>query len=244
MGRIGSAPALTYSIQDYLKSIYELTDAGEPAATNAIAARLGVSAASVTGMLQKLASVRPALVAYKKHQGVRLTGSGRRAALQVIRHHRLLETWLVQALGYSWDEVHREAEKLEHVMSEDMEERISRALGNPVRDPHGEPIPSADLVMPPDRSVPLSDLMAGQEAIVRRVEGRDSVALKHLNAIGVQIGSRVTVVSLTEYDQLAVLQVHGQQQNITLGPALTQRVYVEQTHRIKPRKYLPSGRTR
>ncbi|MFH1186527.1 MAG: metal-dependent transcriptional regulator [Chloroflexota bacterium] len=236
MGRVSSAPALTYSIQDYLKSIYELTDAGEPAATNAIAARLGVSAASVTGMLQKLAAVRPALVSYKKHQGVRLTGSGRRAALQVIRHHRLLETWLVQTLGYSWDEVHGEAEKMEHVMSEDMERRISHALGNPVRDPHGEPIPSSDLVMPPDRSVPLSSLVAGQEAIVRRVEGRDSVALRHLNAIGVQIGSKLRVVSLTDCDELVILQVHGHKQNITLGPALTQRVYVEKTHGIKQGK--------
>jgi DtxR family Mn-dependent transcriptional regulator len=133
-----AAASLTVSEQDYLKSIYELTADGHPATTNAIAARLGFSAASVTGMLQKMATLRPALVTYRKHQGVFLTLAVG-AALEIIRHHRLLETWLVRTLGYSWDEVHREAERLEHVMSEDMEKRIANALGNPDRDPHGEP---------------------------------------------------------------------------------------------------------
>jgi DtxR family Mn-dependent transcriptional regulator len=221
--------SLTFSEQDYLKTIYELTADGDPATTNAIAARLGISAASVTGMLQKMATVNPALVTYKKHQGVHLTASGRRAALEIIRHHRLLETWLVQTLGYSWDEVHREAEQLEHVMSEDMEKRIASALGNPERDPHGEPIPSADLIMPRDPSIPLSELVAGQEARVRRAEASDSDALRRLDAAGVRIGSVVKVTSRSEYDQLVTLQVRGQSKPVTLGPALTERVYVERT---------------
>jgi DtxR family Mn-dependent transcriptional regulator len=224
-----TSASLTFSEQDYLKSIYELTADGNPATTNAIAARLGVSAASVTGMLQKLATVRPALVTYKKHQGVHLTGSGRRAALEIIRHHRLLETWLVRTLGYSWDEVHREAERLEHVMSEDMEKRIASALGNPDRDPHGEPIPSANLIMPRDASIPLSELMAGQEARVRRAEAGDGDALRRLDAAGVRIGSVVKVMSRSEYDQLLTLQIRGQSKPVTLGPALTERVYVERT---------------
>src|SRR5512141_1199614 len=163
---------LTDSIQDYLKAIYDLTQEGEPASTNALAARLGVEPASVTGMVQKLAAARPPLVDYRKHHGAKLTTAGRRAALEVIRHHRLLETWLVKTLGYSWDEVHSEAERLEHVISEDFEQRVAAALGYPVRDPHGEPMPSSDLVMPADESVPLATLAQGQKAILRRVDAQ------------------------------------------------------------------------
>ncbi len=147
---------ITISIQDYLKNIYELTENGESASTNALAKKMNVRAPSVTGMVQKMASSKPALVEYQKHQGVTLTREGKRAALEVIRHHRLLEAWLVQTLGYSWDEVHEEAERLEHVISEDFERRIAAAMGHPVRDPHGELIPTEDLTMPVDRSTPLS----------------------------------------------------------------------------------------
>src|SRR3989337_802919 len=136
---------LTISTQDYLKNIYELTESGESASTNALAQKLNIKPASVTGMVQKLASAKPALVEYQKHQGVTLTKEGKKAALEVIRHHRLLEAWLVQTLGYSWDEVHSEAERLEHVISEQFEARIATALGNPVRGPHGELIPTAEL---------------------------------------------------------------------------------------------------
>src|SRR5512147_2380240 len=158
---------LTISIQDYLKSIYELTENGENASTNALARKLNVSAPSVTGMIQKLASAKPALVEYHKHQGVTLTREGKRAALEVIRHHRLLEAWLVQTLGYSWDEVHEEAERLEHVISEGFESRIAAAMGNPLRDPHGELIPTADLKMPEDDSTPLSALRPNQSGMIQ-----------------------------------------------------------------------------
>src|SRR6202142_1880629 len=144
---------LTDSIQDYLKSIYDLTENGQPASTTSLALRLGIAPASVTGMLQKLANLKTPLVNYHKHQGAKLTNKGRRAALEVIRHHRLLESWLVQTLGYSWDEVHNEAEKLEHVISEDFETRIAAAMGDPERDPHGDLIPSANLEMPKDESI-------------------------------------------------------------------------------------------
>src|SRR4030067_1334393 len=141
---------LTIAVQDYLKAIYELTAGGEPANTTALATRIGIAPASVTGMIQKLSRIKPPLVEYRKHQGVKLTAQGRKAALEVIRHHRLIEAWLVQTLGYSWDEVHAEAEQLEHAISEDFEARIASALGNPERDPHGEPIPSVTPTMPAD----------------------------------------------------------------------------------------------
>ena len=133
----------------------------------------------------------------------------------------------MQTLGYSWDEVHREAETLEHAMSEDLERRISEALGDPVRDPHGEPIPSVDLIMPPDRSVPLSELRPGDEATVLWVQTSDDRALRQLKAMGVRIGSIVEVVSLSNYDQLMTVQIRGQHNMVTLGPALTERVHVE-----------------
>ncbi|MEN9563300.1 MAG: hypothetical protein RIR73_1544, partial [Chloroflexota bacterium] len=151
-------PIASRSTQDYLKRIYTLTKDGSPASTNDLARELNIKPASVTGMIQKLAAEKPALVEYQKHQGVTLTSAGKRAALEVIRHHRLIETWLVQTLGYSWDEVHEEAERLEHVISEDFERRIAAAMGHPTRDPHGELIPTEDLKMPVDSSTPLSSL--------------------------------------------------------------------------------------
>ncbi len=161
---------ITISIQDYLKHIYELTESGESASTNALAKELKVKPASVTGMIQKLASSKPPLVEYQKHQGVTLTRDGKKAALEVIRHHRLLEAWLVQTLGYSWDKVHEEAERLEHVISEDFERRIAAAMGHPTRDPHGELIPTEDLKMPVDESLPLSSLRPGQSGVLARIK--------------------------------------------------------------------------
>ncbi len=219
--------SITDSIQDYLKAIYELTREGEPASTTALAARLGVEPASVTGMVQKLAAARPPLVDYRKHHGVRLTAAGRRAALEVIRHHRLLEAWLVKTLGYSWDEVHSEAERLEHVISEDFEERVAAALGYPLRDPHGEPIPSSDLVMPSDESIPLQTLSSGQKAVVRRVDAQDHGLLRHLEELRLIPGARVEVLEVSPYDHVMRLKIRNAAEPVTLGPAITARVFVE-----------------
>lgn len=218
---------LTVSIQDYLKAIYELTRSGEPASTNGLAARLRVEPASVTGMIQKLASTKPSLVTYRKHRGVKLTLAGNRAALEVIRHHRLLEAWLVQSLGYSWDEVHPEAERLEHAISEEFEQRMAAALGHPVRDPHGEPIPSSDLVMPSDQSVSLASLREGQRAIVRRVDGRDQGFLRHLEELALVPGAVVDVLKKSEIDDIMYVQVQGCSDTHVLGPAVTGRVFME-----------------
>ncbi len=218
---------ITDSIQDYLKAIYDLTQSGEPASTKALATRLGVEPASVTGMVQKLAAARPPLLTYRKHHGVRLTSAGRRAALEVIRHHRLLEAWLVHTLGYSWDEVHGEAEKLEHVISEEFEQRMAAALGYPVRDPHGEPIPSSDLVMPSDGSVPLASLETGQKGIVRRVDAQDVGLLRHLDSLGLIPGVRVEVQHISPFDQLMHLRLSDAREPVVLGPNITSHVFVE-----------------
>ena len=219
--------ALTDSIQDYVKAIFDLTQRGGMASTNALADRLGVEPASVTGMVQKLAAMHPALVEYKKHHGVKLTPAGRRAALEVIRHHRLLEAWLVQTLGYSWDEVHMEAEKLEHAISEDLEGRISAALGDPVRDPHGEPIPTPDLVMPSDGSVPLGTVASGQKAIVRRVDAHDDGLLRYLDELGLIPGVTIGILTLSAFDQLMQVRIGSRNEAIVIGPAITSRVFVD-----------------
>jgi len=224
---------MTQSIQDYLKRIYELNENGGTASTNDLAMRLNVAPASVTGMLQKLANSTPPLVIYKKHQGVTLTANGEKAALEVIRHHRLLETFLVNTLGYSWDEVHCEADKLEHVISEDFEARMAAALGHPTRDPHGELIPTADLTMPADESCPLASLRAGEAATVRRVSDDDPALLRHLREIGVVPEVKIVVKKYSEFDGNLTLQVEGQKSTIVLGMAVTTQVFVEKELEIK-----------
>src|SRR5215213_2766438 len=217
---------LTISIQDYLKNIYELTENGETASTTALAKKLNISAPSVTGMVQKLASAKPALVEYQKHQGVTLTKDGRKAALEVIRHHRLLEAWLVQTLGYSWAEVHEEAERLEHVISEDFERRISAAMGHPLRDPHGELIPTADLKMPLDDSTPLSLLRPGQTAIIQSVKAADSDLLRYLSGLGLVPGTEIEVKDYSPFDHNLTLKVG--RKTIILGIGVTRKIYVRE----------------
>ena len=134
---------------------------------------------------------------------------------------------MVQTLGYSWDEVHNEAEKLEHVLSEDLERRIAASMGQPERDPHGEPIPNADLVMPADTSVSLSTLEAGQEASVRRVHALDAELLRHLEELGLIPGARLKILSASRYDQVMRIHVQGRKEAAILGPAITNRVFVE-----------------
>lgn len=218
--------SLTISIQDYLKNIYELTENGESASTNALAKKLNISAPSVTGMVQKLALSKPPLVEYQKHQGVTLTKEGKRAALEVIRHHRLLEAWLVQTLGYSWDEVHEEAERLEHVISEDFERRIAAAMGHPTRDPHGELIPSADLKMPLDESTPLSSLRQKQKATITRVDGSDPDLLRYLEGLGLVPGADIEITDHSPFDHNLTVKVG--RKPLVLGLSITSKIFVEE----------------
>jgi DtxR family Mn-dependent transcriptional regulator len=216
---------LTNSIQDYLKNIYELTKNGESASTNALASRLNIKPASVTGMVKKLALSKPALVEYQKHQGVTLTDDGKKAALEVIRHHRLLEAWLVQTLGYTWDEVHAEAEKLEHVISEDFERRIAAAMGHPLRDPHGELIPTADLQMPLDDSTPLSSLRPGQSGTVEYVKAPEAELLRHLENLGLIPCAEIEIKDYSPHDHN--LTIKTGRKSIVLGLNITNKIYVK-----------------
>ena len=184
------------AVQDYLKGLYALGEGagqGEPVTTNAIANHLGVSAASATNMLKKLDGI--GLVNHVRYRGVELTESGRKIALEVLRHHRLLETYLAEALGVPWDQVHAEAEILEHHLSEELEERISARLGHPTADPHGHPIPPKDLTSPPPPEQTLWETGDGTTSTVDRVSDADPEALRYLAQLGVGPGTRAEVLN-------------------------------------------------
>jgi DtxR family Mn-dependent transcriptional regulator len=210
-----------------LKVIYELNDRYGRATTSQIAEHLDVRPASVTGMLQKMSTDEPPLIVYRKHQGATLTPDGRRAALEIMRHHRLLELFLHEILGYSWDEVHVEAERLEHCISEEMERRMARVLGDPRRDPHGQPIPTQDLQLLPTEDFPMSDLRPGQRAVIRRVQDDNSELLRYLEDQGLMPRTQVTVVGYVPYDQTLTVEIAGAPGVVVLGPAITGEIFVE-----------------
>ena len=198
-------PYTTESVDDYLKAILELGGAKEERVTsNALAHHLGVRAASVTGMLQKLAAQKPPFVKYEKHHGVRLTAGGKRRALEVLRHHRLLERFLHEFLDYSWDEVHDEAERLEHFISERLEDRIAAKLGDPQTDPHGHPIPERSGALPLREEVLLSKWACGVPAVVSSVSDRDPAALREMTRLGLKPGVAITIETGTRSASLRV----------------------------------------
>jgi DtxR family Mn-dependent transcriptional regulator len=218
---------LTQSIEDYLKAIYELTSKEGRATTTKLAEYLDVTPASVTGMIKKLAVTKPPLLEYKKHRGVLLTKHGKDVALEIIRHHRLLEMFLHQVLHYPWDEVDEEADRLEHVISEKFEERIAEALGHPSYDPHGDPIPNKDLTLPESADTPLITLRKGQQATIKRVRDTDPDLLRHLSEIGIVPGIKVEIISFSEFDgNLAIKTIETQETNV-LGPRITEQIFVE-----------------
>lgn len=188
---MASEPVLTDAIQDYLKEIYKLrADAGK-VTTTTLAKRLRVSPASVSAMVKKLAAL--GLVEHVPYRGVDLTPAGERVALEVVRHHRLLELYLAKTLGVAVESVHAEADRLEHVLSEELEARIDSALGYPTHDPHGDPIPDAGLKLETERELrPLSALEPGEEATVLRVPDDDEL-LPQLSGLGLVPGRRVTL---------------------------------------------------
>ncbi len=182
------------SVDDYLKAILELGGAeNSRVTTNVLAGRLGVRTPSVTGMLQKLASQRPAPVRYEKHRGVRLTAAGKRRAWELVRHHRLLELFLHDVLEYSWDEVHEEAERLEHFISEKFEDRVAAILGDPAFDPHGQAIPQKHEACSGRDEVPLLEWPLGTPAIISSVSDRSAVALRELERLGLMPGIALAV---------------------------------------------------
>ncbi len=198
-------PYNTESVDDYLKAILELGGADEERVTsNALAQHLGIRAASVTGMLQKLAAQTLPFVKYEKHRGVRLTTTGKMRALEVLRHHRLLERFLHDFLDYSWDEVHDEAERLEHFISERLEDRIAAKLGDPETDPHGHLIPERSGALRPREEMPLSKWACGVPAVISSVSDRDPAALREMTRFGLKPGVAIMVETGTRNASLRV----------------------------------------
>jgi DtxR family Mn-dependent transcriptional regulator len=183
---------LSASVEDYTKAIYALEERHGVASTTALAERLGVSAPAVSAMVKKLAAL--GYVSHVRYRGVRLTDEGRRVALEVLRHHRLLETYLVEELGVPWDRVHAEAEVLEHVLSEGLEERIAAKLGEPTHDPHGDPIPAADGTVVEPATVALTALAPGDRGRFVRVSDSDPAVLRELAGLGIRPGDELEVV--------------------------------------------------
>jgi DtxR family Mn-dependent transcriptional regulator len=211
-------PQVTHAMEDYLKAVYRLQESAEQVTTQRLAEELGITPASVTNMVKRLHELR--LLAHEPYKGVTLTESGRKIALEVIRHHRLLELYLAQTLGMPWDEVHAEAERLEHHLSEGMEARMDSVLGFPTRDPHGDPIPSAELDVAPETSVSLAALEVGQRATVVRVSDRDPAQLRYLGALGLVPGRIVTVLERHPFDGPLLIEVEGIQAPGLIGQAL------------------------
>ena len=209
------------SVQDYLKAIWKLERDG-PATTSALAAELGVTPASATAMVKKLAGL--GLVEHERYRGVRLTPSGERAALEVIRHHRLLELYLMKALGLGLDEVHAEAERLEHYLSEDLESRIDAALGHPTHDPHGDPIPTAALELVADDSRWLTEVADGTQAVVSRVPDGDPELLRYLASLGIVPDQPIVLVGRAPFDGPVTIEIGGARHAIGLAVAEQIRV--------------------
>lgn len=216
-------PPFTQPVEDYLKAIYELERAGNAAATTDLATHLGVAPASVTGMVRRLAD--QGLLTHEPYRGVRLTAQGRRGALRTLRRHRVIEAYLVQALGYGWDQVHDEAERLEHSASDDLIDRMARAIGEPTVDPHGAPIPSREGAVDETRYATLADLPAGADARVMRVADEDPELLRYLSDIGLTLGSVVQMKERAPYG--GPMKLLAGERVVTIGPALAERLLID-----------------
>lgn len=216
----------TQAIEDYVKAIHALEQrAGGPVPTTALAERVGVTPGSVSAMLRKLAD--RGLVEHEPYHGVSLTERGQRVALEVMRHHRLLELFLARELGMPWDRVHTEAEVLEHVLSDELETLIAAKLGNPTRDPHGDPIPTAELELAADASIALGALEPGDRGCLVRVSDADPAMLRYLAERGIAPGDRLEVVEKDPFAGPVHVRFDGAAAPTVLGGALVEAMRVE-----------------
>jgi len=207
----------TRSQQDYLKALYQLHGDQRPVPTRELAQRLGISSPSVSEMVTRLTA--QGLVEHDRYRGQQLTREGRKVALELVRHHRLLEMFLVQVLGYSWDEVHEEAERLEHVISERMEQRIFELLGRPEIDPHGHAIPTLTGRVRPVSRRALSECAVGEKVVVAGVSDEDAAKLRDIERRGLVPGVHLTVVAGSEFEGPIEVRLRGRKESVPLGLA-------------------------
>ena len=213
---------LSPPIEDYLKTIYLLRERAGAASTTGIAAALEITPASVTGMIKKLAGLK--LVRHTPYQGVDLTKSGEKAALEIVRHHRLLELFLMQALGYTWDEVHAEADVLEHVISEEFEERMAARLGYPTVDPHGDPIPARDGTFTALKERALLAMRPGESAQITHINDTHSEMLRYAASLGLTPARRLTLIEVEPFG--GSLRVKIGKAEKTIGRELAAQIFV------------------
>lgn len=212
------------AIEDYVKAIYTIArrNGGEPVGTSELAHRLGVAPASTTAMLKRLD--KAGLVCHEPYRGVTMTAAGERLAIEVIRHHRLLESYLSEALGMPWDKVHQEAEVLEHYISEELEALIAAKLGDPSHDPHGDPIPGADLAAPDEEGIPLREALEGSTVTFTRVSDSDPSMLRYLAERGILPGAELAVTGRQPFGGPLLVEIDGTEH--ALGDELVRRMRV------------------
>lgn len=215
---------LSRSVEDYLKAIYGLSEQGETASTSALAAALDVQPASVTGMAKRLAEA--GLVEHVPYRGVRLTHEGVREALRVLRRHRIIETYLCGRLGYAWEDVHEEAERLEHAVSDTLIDRMAAALEFPSHDPHGAPIPTSAGEIEATDFATLADAAPGDEVRVRAVQDEDPERLRSMEAQGLLPGARLIVGETGVADESVSVRIDDRAATTEVGPDLARRIYV------------------
>ena len=220
---------LTAPVEDYLKAIYELERQGAPAETNAIAEILHIAPASVSGMVRRLAD--QGLITHERYRGARLTTSGRKAALKTLRRHRVIEAYLTSALGFSWDRVHDEAERLEHAASDELIDRMAAAIGEPETDPHGAPIPGRDGTLEERVTAPLAALQPGDTAKIARVSDKDADRLRYLAELGIVPGAAVQVIAREPFGGPIALMVGSASR--TIGAELAEQIRVSTPRRKK-----------
>lgn len=213
---------LSQAVEDYLKAIYTLEANDGAASTTRIAEALGVSSASATNMVKRLSKM--GLVDYESYKGAALTNSGQKMALEIIRHHRLLELYLLEVMGYSWDEVHDEAEKLEHHISEQFEDKIATLLDDPTHDPHGDPIPTKEGLMPEMDAHPLTEAEADQEYIVSRVKDQDPELLRYLEKIGLLPGIKIVIKDKAPFKGPVTLLLEEKEQ--VIGHDVARNIFI------------------
>ena len=217
---------LSQSVENFVKTVYRLQKPDEWVGTSRLAKALGQRPASVTNMAQKLAKSEDGLITYQAYKGVKLTETGTSVALEVIRHHRLIELYLSKQLGVPWDKVHDEAEKLEHAISEKFEDRIAKALGNPEIDPHGHLIPRKDGTMPERSDCSLLKVEVGATTKVSKVSDRDPEMLRYLSDIGIKPGVDVELVERGPFDGPLMLRVDGAKKILALGTRVAAEIHV------------------
>jgi len=214
---------ITETDENYLKETYNLQREHDRVTTSMLAERFGSSPATVTGMLKKLAERE--WVSYEPYKGVTLTDAGRQIALEVIRHHRLIETFLNKTLGIPWDRVHEEAERLEHVLSEYLEDRIDEILGHPLIDPHGSPIPARGGDLNEEKQIRLVDVPEGSSVQIVEVSDRDADVLAHLDRLGIQLGTRLSVISVEPIDGLITIELNHRR--FVIGRTSARHIFVK-----------------